>query len=87
MAFTHPVNSLAYKYEFNGVSMRRINKTHNMSEVQSQGSHPITMDSYYLGIDTNETSSDGVGIGISSCLLYTSPSPRDATLSRMPSSA
>ena len=24
---------------------------------------------------------------ISSCLLYTSPSPRDATLSRMPSSA
>ena len=34
----------------------------------------------------------GVGIGIIfgnylSCLLYTSPSPRDATLSRMPSSA
>ena len=25
--------------------------------------------------------------GIPSCLLYTSPSPRDATLSRMPSSA
>ena len=25
--------------------------------------------------------------GFSSCLLYTSPSPRDATLSRMPSSA
>ena len=25
--------------------------------------------------------------GYSSCLLYTSPSPRDATLSRMPSSA
>ena len=24
---------------------------------------------------------------LSSCLLYTSPSPRDATLSRMPSSA
>ena len=36
----------------------------------------------------------GVGVGASSvaapiyiCLLYTSPSPRDATLSRMPSSA
>ena len=27
----------------------------------------------------------GAGLGI--CLLYTSPSPRDATLSRMPSSA
>ena len=25
--------------------------------------------------------------GINACLLYTSPSPRDATLSRMPSSA
>ena len=25
--------------------------------------------------------------GVPSCLLYTSPSPRDATLSRMPSSA
>ena len=27
------------------------------------------------------------GGGVSNCLLYTSPSPRDATLSRMPSSA
>ena len=27
------------------------------------------------------------GAGSNSCLLYTSPSPRDATLSRMPSSA
>ena len=26
-------------------------------------------------------------LGMNSCLLYTSPSPRDATLSRMPSSA
>ena len=29
----------------------------------------------------------GTGTGPSPCLLYTSPSPRDATLSRMPSSA
>ena len=29
----------------------------------------------------------GVAAMLSSCLLYTSPSPRDATLSRMPSSA
>ena len=28
-----------------------------------------------------------VGLFHQSCLLYTSPSPRDATLSRMPSSA
>ena len=31
--------------------------------------------------------SSDYGINIKSCLLYTSPSPRDATLSRMPSSA
>ena len=28
-----------------------------------------------------------VNVGPNNCLLYTSPSPRDATLSRMPSSA
>ena len=28
-----------------------------------------------------------VGDGVNSCLLYTSPSPRDRSLSRMPSSA
>ena len=28
-----------------------------------------------------------VGLKVTDCLLYTSPSPRDATLSRMPSSA
>ena len=36
----------------------------------------------FLGIDINR-SPDGKFF----CLLYTSPSPRDATLSRMPSSA
>ena len=29
----------------------------------------------------------GIAEGLRRCLLYTSPSPRDATLSRMPSSA
>ena len=29
----------------------------------------------------------GVDVSYKTCLLYTSPSPRDATLSRMPSSA
>ena len=30
---------------------------------------------------------DNIDVSIYACLLYTSPSPRDATLSRMPSSA
>ena len=33
------------------------------------------------------SSSSGVGIKVKSCLLYTSPSPRDSRRSRMPSSA
>ena len=36
-----------------------------------------------IGIDTFKVYDDDK----KSCLLYTSPSPRDATLSRMPSSA
>ena len=38
-------------------------------------------------VDADGKSGDGAGIQIEICLLYTSPSPRDATLSRMPSSA
>ena len=30
---------------------------------------------------------DGIAVGIDTCLLYTSPSPRDRQKSRMPSSA
>ena len=39
-----------------------------------------------ISIDTNSIS-DFYAISPYDCLLYTSPSPRDATLSRMPSSA
>ena len=35
----------------------------------------------------HETNGGLIADGYTSCLLYTSPSPRDATLSRMPSSA
>ena len=34
-----------------------------------------------------EQGGDAIVYKVSDCLLYTSPSPRDATLSRMPSSA
>ena len=56
------------------------------------------MESYFSGIwkDQNFESLEYSGYQLvdyvndqkpNSCLLYTSPSPRDATLSRMPSSA
>ena len=38
-------------------------------------------------IDTNSRTTQGLVIAPTSCLLYTSPSPRDGLLSRMPSSA
>ena len=47
----------------------------------------------FIDLNCNTTCDLGTGGGMprhtstSTCLLYTSPSPRDATLSRMPSSA
>ena len=43
-----------------------------------------------IGAEALRTETETIGdykLGINTCLLYTSPSPRDATLSRMPSSA
>ena len=56
---THEINSLMYKYELNGISLRRINKSHDISDFN------IGLDEYYLEIDTSENgngldrSSDG----------------------------
>jgi len=54
------INDLVEKYEFNGVSLRRINKTHELNRVTIN--NPITLDSYHVKIDmsqngTNRTSS------------------------------
>ena len=51
-----------YKYEFNGISLRRINKTHNFAEVNTTN-HPIDLNSYYIKIDMDGTDFEGVGIG------------------------
>jgi hypothetical protein len=45
IAITHPENSIIRKYELNGVSLRRINRTHNIVDSN------IELDSYYLEID------------------------------------
>jgi hypothetical protein len=44
----HDANSLVYKYELNGISLRRINTTHDISDLQ------IGLDRYY--IEVNRTS-------------------------------
>ena len=55
---THPIGEPVYKYELNGVSLRRINKTHNLNDVTV--ADPITFDSYNIKLDM---SSAGVGVG------------------------
>ena len=48
----------------------------------------IVINAIGLGLETSPTIMERFGeILLMLCLLYTSPSPRDATLSRMPSSA
>jgi hypothetical protein len=57
----YPAGSLVSKYELGGVSLRRINKTHELSDATV--SDPITFDSYNIKIDMsadgNDRSSDG----------------------------
>jgi len=64
---THPIGSPVYKYELNGVSLRRINKTHDLNDVTV--ADPITFDSYNIKLDM---SSDGVdrSVGTSFPILY-----------------
>jgi hypothetical protein len=62
ISIDHDVTSLMYKYELNGVSLRRINKTHDISDLD------IGLDEYYLEIDrtTNgvNRSADGSPAGM-----------------------
>lgn len=52
----HSVGDNVFKYEFNGISLRRINKTHNLSDVDKT-KYPITLDSYHIKVNM-ETSGD-----------------------------
>ena len=52
---SNPINYVTgtpvYKYELSGVSLRRINKTHNLSDITTENS--ITFDSYTIKLDTS----------------------------------
>lgn len=58
LAIDHDKSTLVYKYELNGVSLRRINKTHDISDFD------IGMDQYYIEIDRStggiDRSIDGI---------------------------
>jgi hypothetical protein len=66
----YPAGTPVYKYELGGVSLRRINKTHNLADVDKTTiSTPITFDSYHIKLDMG---SSGVGRsdGLSFSKLY-----------------
>ena len=61
-AISYRSGTYVYKYQFNGVSLRRINKVHNFAEVDTT-IHPIDLDSYHIKIDMDSTDFEGTGIG------------------------
>jgi len=52
VAFPHSVNSSVYKYEVNGISLRRINTTHDISSIG------MDIDSYHLELDLQSNGPD-----------------------------
>jgi hypothetical protein len=52
----HLVNDLVYKYEFSGISLRRINKTHVLADATVQ--NPIGIDYYHIKIDMSQNGND-----------------------------
>ena len=71
-----------YANELNGICERCSPTSFNKSEILLRNYSLATE----LGIDESFLDSKEC-LNIFSCLLYTSPSPRDKTVSRMPSSA
>ncbi len=66
---TYDSGTYVYKYEFNGISLRRLNKTHNLSQVDSVN-HPTDIDHFFIKIQTTEKDFDNVGIGSNRPDLY-----------------
>ena len=65
---------------------RRVAPFHVVSEFQPSGDQPQAIAELEKRVNSGEQ--DVVLLGATgTCLLYTSPSPRDGLLSRMPSSA
>lgn len=54
-SLNHLVNSLVYKYEFNNVSLRKINTSHNVIDP--------TIDSYYIKVESGSFSENKFGGG------------------------
>ena len=74
------------------VEVKKLRKGSNFEVTTRLGVAGIRGTRFLINLDEQEGDSLSTGIVVTEgqvycCLLYTSPSPRDATLSRMPSSA
>ena len=69
-AFTHNNGELVYKYELNGVSLLRINKTHDLSDADIN--EQIGLDYYYLKADMSSGTdlTDRTGSGSLPALFF-----------------
>lgn len=63
-SFSYSAGTLVYKYELSGVSLRRINKTHNLED--STVSESIDLDFYNIKLDMSDQSSTMVNRTLSS---------------------
>lgn len=57
IAGSYPNGISIYKYELNGVSLRRINKTHNLADTD-QTTYPNDLDYYYIKVGMNTGGTD-----------------------------
>lgn len=53
----HSVGDNVFKYEFNGISLMRINTTHNLNSVNSS-KYPISLDGYHIKVDMNSNNTN-----------------------------
>lgn len=53
----HSINDFVFKYEFNGISLRRINKEHNLLET-NYDTYPTGIDDYHIKINQSESGID-----------------------------
>jgi hypothetical protein len=65
-SIAYPAGTFVYKYEFNGVSLRRINGIHNFTEVNNIGinKYPINLNSYFIKINMGDVDFNNQPIGI-----------------------
>ena len=83
--FTDEELSLAFELEEGGwFSFLSNNNQYSKEKLEGDIEN---LESYYLDRGYLKFSVESVQVSVSDCLLYTSPSPRDLSTSRMPSSA